>query len=43
MHSSMWPSLLTEWCIFHAAMKVDPEELTLVYNLKKLMKNNWVR
>lgn len=23
--------------------QVDPEELTLVYNLRKLMKNNWVR
>lgn len=23
--------------------QVDPEELTLVYNLRKLMKNDWVR
>lgn len=28
---------------FFAALQVDPEELTLVYNLRKLMKNDWVR
>lgn len=28
--------------VFPHHHQVDPEELTLVYNLKKLMKNNWV-
>lgn len=29
--------------LFLAVHQVDPEELTLVYNLRKLMKNDWVR
>lgn len=28
--------------VFLTVRQVDPEELTLVYNLKKLMKNDWV-
>lgn len=29
--------------VFPHHHKVDPEELTLVYNLRKLMTNNWVK
>lgn len=30
-------------CLSLAACQVSPEELTLVYNLRKLMRNDWVR
>lgn len=38
--SHRWERLM---CLFCHCYQVDPEELTLVYNLRKLMRNDWVR